>query len=92
MRRNSHHMVRSTDAVAPTLEGCWAYSPVLDCWEYILWLEPGVLHCMNEHGDEYNSHRAVEIEGLSPVKVDGVNPENYVHSIGYVRAMSGWSY
>jgi hypothetical protein len=92
MRRFSHHKVRSTDAVAPTLEGCWAYSPQLDCWEYVLWVEPGALHCVNEHGDEYVSTRAIEIEGLSPVKVDGVSPDNFIGEIGYVRMMHGWSY
>ena len=92
MRRNSHHKVRSTDAVAPTLEGCWAYSPQLDAWEYVLWVEPGALHCVNEHGDEYVSTRAIEIEAIVPVKVEGTNPDNYLDRLSYARAEAGWNY
>jgi hypothetical protein len=92
MRRNSRHCVRSTDAVAPSLEGCWAYSPALDCWEYILYVEPGEIHCVNEHGDEYSHSRPIEIEAIAPVKVDGVSPDNYLCELAYVRLNSGWNY
>ena len=92
MRRQAHHKVRFTDAVAPTLDGVWAYSPQLDVWEYVLFVSHDGLHCVNEHGDEYVSTRAIEIEGLSPVKVDGVSPDNFVGEIGYARVMHGWSF
>ena len=92
MRRNSHHMVRSTDAVAPTLEGCWAYSPILHEWQYVLWVEPGALHCMNTFGQEYVTHSPLEIEALAPYKVEGTNPDNYIDRLAYTRAVAGWSY
>jgi hypothetical protein len=92
MRRNSNHKVRSTDAVAFSLEGCWAYSPAMDVWEYIMWVEPGIIHCLNEHGDEYEHHRPIEIEAIAPVKVEGTDPSNYLERLAYTRAEAGWAY
>ena len=92
MRRNSHHKVRSSDAVAPTLEGVWAYSPARHEWEFILWVEHDRFHMMNVFGQEFTSREPLEIEALSPVKVDGTNPDNYVERLAYQRAVAGWNY
>lgn len=92
MRRNAHHRVRSTDACAPTLEGCWVYSPHHNDWNYILLVEPGTYHVMDEQGGEHRHRAPLEIEAISPIPLPGVTPDNYVHACGYARATAGWSY
>jgi hypothetical protein len=92
MRRLAHHKVRFTDAVAPTLDGCWAYSPQMDCWEYILYASSEGFNMLNIHGDEYVSTRPIEIEALSPVKVEGTNRDNYIWRAGLARIEAGWAY
>ena len=92
MRRNSHHKVRFTDAVAPTIEGAWVYSPQLKVWEYVLWVADTGYQCMNEYGEIYNSTRPIEIEAISPVKVPGATPETYLEAAAYQRAVAGWNY
>ena len=92
MRLGSHHTVRTTDAVATTLEGCWAYSPHFNDWEYILWVEPGAFHVLDIFGREHTHSHPFEIEALSPLPVEGTTNENYIERLRYHRAEAGWNY
>ena len=92
MKRKAHHRVRSTDACAPTLEGCWAYSPAFNDWNYIIWVEPGTFHVMDEAGTERRHRAPIEIEAVAPVPVPGTTPDNYIERLAYHRAVAGWSY
>ena len=92
MRKNANHKVRFTDAVAPSLECVWYYSAIRHEWEYLLYADRDGFHCLSVLGQEYTSHEALEIEALSPVKVGGATPANYIDRLAYTRACAGWSY
>jgi len=92
MRKNSGHRLKFTDAVAPTLESAWFYSPQRHEWDFVIYSSKEGFHCLNVFGQEFVTTESVEIEAISPVKVPGTTPANYLERLAYARAEAGWTY
>ena len=92
MRRNSRQVIRHTDAVAPTLESAWFYSAARHSWDYVIFADRDGFHCLNVFNQAFVTTESIEIEAISPVKVEGTTPANYVDRLAYCRAEAGWSY
>ena len=92
MTKHTKREIHTTDANALELTGCWSYSPKTDRWEYVMWVEPGAFHTMDEHGVEHQHSSPLPIATLAPAVVDGTDPENYQDRIAYARAAEGWAF
>ena len=84
--------MKATDACAVTLDGCWYYSAQFNDWTYVFTAIDGSFLIMDEWGNEHKHRSPLLIEALSPVKVNGTSPENYIERLEYARAEAGWMF